>query len=92
MTLRAICLFTLCSKAWDDPTFQGEPGLAKMIRRPLRPHFGHDDEKRLIAALKGAREWVIKCSSAAAPRIGAALAVPRVTRAIDELARSRHRG
>jgi hypothetical protein len=35
-----------------------------MIRRPLRPSFSHEDQQRLIAALKEARELTVKCSSA----------------------------
>ena len=57
-----------------------------MVRRPLRPHFGHDDEKRLIAALKEAREWVIKCSSAQPHGSERHKGCHEVTRAIDELA------
>jgi hypothetical protein len=36
-----------------------------MIRRPLRPSFGPDDQKLLIEALRNARDFIIKCSCAA---------------------------
>jgi hypothetical protein len=57
-----------------------------MIRRPLRPHFGPDDQKKLIEALGNARDWTIKCLSAAdfhSPRMAKCEAL---NRCIDDLA------
>jgi hypothetical protein len=57
-----------------------------MIRRPLRPHFSLDDQRRLIVALRDAREWVIKCSSAQPYGSERHRRCDEITRAIDGLA------
>ena len=57
-----------------------------MIRRPLRPHFGFEDEKRLIEALREARDWIIKCGSGAAFRSPRREKCDAVTSSIDDLA------
>ena len=57
-----------------------------MVRRPLRPSFSGEDEKRLIDALGNARHMALKCSSAemyGSPRHQRCHAV---TKSIDTLA------
>jgi len=57
-----------------------------MSRRVKRPHFSHEDERKLLEALGAARDWVSKCGA------GAEVSSPRyrtckaIQSAIDGLA------
>jgi hypothetical protein len=57
-----------------------------MVRRPLRPSFGPDDEQRLMQALREARAHTIKCSAAAPPHSGRYAKCAAVAESIDALA------
>jgi hypothetical protein len=57
-----------------------------MVRRPLRPSFGPDDEQRLMQALREARAHTIKCSAAAPPHSERYAKCHAVTTSIDALA------
>jgi hypothetical protein len=57
-----------------------------MVRRPLRPRFSGEDQKRLIEALGNARDMAIKCSSAQPYGSARHQRCHAVTNSIDALA------